>query len=145
MDQSSFSHQKQRYPRRKNTLLWFFFLPILGTIRQCIGPSKIGQAVSNTAPEHPQSDEPKDQGPKNHSVSDLTALTQLIREIKSIYPPLPPYASEETLNKPSAPLAPTSPTQRQGSIKEIKELPPSSPPIQLERGISLPLSPSCKS
>jgi hypothetical protein len=60
----------------------------------------------------------KDQGAKNRSISDLTALTQLIREIKSIYPPLPPYALEETLNKPSAAPAPPSPTQGQGSIKK---------------------------
>jgi hypothetical protein len=52
------------------------FLPILATIRQCIGPSKIGQTDSNIAAECPQSDEAKGQGPKNHSISDLTALTQ---------------------------------------------------------------------
>jgi hypothetical protein len=118
------------------------FLPILSEIRQCIGPSKIGQTDSNTAAERPQSDEPKGQRPKNHSISDLTALTQLIREIKSIYPPLPPYASEEKLIKPPAPLAPPSPSQRQSFIKKTKEIPPSPPP---ERGTSPLLSPSCKS
>lgn len=137
-----FSHQKQRYPTRKNTLQWFFSL-ILAAIRQCIGPSKIGKTDSNTASESPQSDEPKDQGPKNHSISDLTALTQLIREIKSIYPSLPPYVLEETLNKLSAPPAPSSPTQRQGSLRKPKELPPSTPPIQPERCSSPPSSPSC--
>ena len=34
---------------------------ILAKIQQCIGPSTIGQTDSNTAPEPPQSDEPKDQ------------------------------------------------------------------------------------
>ena len=91
---------------------------MLAAIRQCIGLSKIGQTDNNTAPEPLQSDETKDQGPKNHSISDLTALTQLLREIKSIYPPLPLYASEEKLIKPFAPLAPPSPTQRKGSIKK---------------------------
>jgi hypothetical protein len=64
------------------------FLLILAPIQQCIEPSKIGQADSNAASELPQSDEPKNQGPKCHPISDLTALTKLIREIKSIYPPL---------------------------------------------------------
>jgi hypothetical protein len=59
---------------------------MLAAIRQCIGLSKIGQTDNNTAPEPLQSDETKDQGPKNHSISDLTALTQLIREIKSTCP-----------------------------------------------------------
>jgi hypothetical protein len=76
------------------------FLPILATLRQCVRPSKIGKPDSNTAAELPQSDEPKVQGPTDHSISDLTALTQLIREIKSIYPPLPPYALEGKLNHP---------------------------------------------
>jgi hypothetical protein len=71
MDQSSFSHQKQRYARQKNTLLWF--LPILAAIRQCIGPSKIGQTDSNTAPEPTQSDEPKDQSFISEGNADQTA------------------------------------------------------------------------
>jgi hypothetical protein len=47
---------------------------ILAKIQQCIGPSTIGQTDSNTAPEPSESDEPKDQCPKNHPFSDLTAL-----------------------------------------------------------------------
>lgn len=97
-------------------------------------------------PEYPQSDKPKDQGPKKHSISDLTVLTQLIQEIKPIYPLLPPNALEETVNKPSAPPTPPSPTQEQGSIKKSNEKPPATPltsllPIQPKRGIfSFPFS-----
>ncbi|XP_076779871.1 uncharacterized protein LOC143438151 [Arvicanthis niloticus] len=101
------------------------FLPILAAIRQCIRPSKIGQTENNTAPGAPQLNEPKNQGPKSHLVSDLEALTQLIREIKSIYPPLPPYALEEM--KPCAPPVPPSPIQRQGFIKIPKEPSPAFP------------------
>jgi hypothetical protein len=62
------------------------FWLVLAAIWQSIGLSKIRHTDSNTAPESSQSDEPKDQGPKNHSISDLTALTQLMREIKSVHP-----------------------------------------------------------
>lgn len=72
-------------------------LLILAAIQQCIGPSRTGQTDSSSiALQLPQSDEPKGQVHKNHSISDLIAHIQLIKEIKSIYPTLPPYASEET-------------------------------------------------
>lgn len=52
-----------------------------------------------TAHELSQSDESKDQGPKDQLISNLTALTHITRKIKTLYPAMPPLYLKNNSNK----------------------------------------------